>query len=78
MSYVKPVAFVQRRMDLTLHEFADFCRCYIDDIAIASATFDEYLSHLEQVFSRLQPVNLSLGPEKLYWISVCTAAWSTC
>jgi hypothetical protein len=66
MGYVNSVAFVQRQMDLTLHEFADFCRCYIDDIVIASATFDEHLSHLDQVFSRLQSLNLSLDPKKSF------------
>lgn len=52
MGYVNSVAFVQRQMDLTLHELADLCKCYIGDIVIASATFDEHL-HLDQVFSRL-------------------------
>ncbi|CBF84359.1 uncharacterized protein ANIA_02616 [Aspergillus nidulans FGSC A4] len=66
MGYVNSVAFVQRQMDLTLHEFADFCRCYIDDIVIASATFDEHLSHLHQVFARLQSLNLSLDPKKSF------------
>ena len=66
MGYVNSVAFVQCQMDLTLREFANFCRCYINNIVIASATFDKHLSHLYQIFARLQSLNLSLDPKKSF------------
>ena len=41
-----------------------FVLCYIDDILLFSKTFDEYLDHLNQIFSRLRSANLTLKPEK--------------
>ena len=40
------------------------CFVYIDDILIASATFEEHLQHLQQVFDRLRTANLRLKPKK--------------
>ena len=40
------------------------CFVYIDDIVIASRTFDEHLQHLCEVLSRLQSAHLLLKPEK--------------
>lgn len=37
---------------------------YVDDILIFSKTFEEHLTHLEQVFSRLKKANLTLKPSK--------------
>ena len=59
-----PATF-QRAMQTVLAglEWRD-CFVYIDDILIASATFEEHLRHLEQVFSRLRAANLRLKPKK--------------
>ena len=38
--------------------------CYIDDLLIFSKNFEEHLSHLDQVFSKLRQANLTLKPEK--------------
>ena len=43
---------------------------YIDDILVFSKTFEEHLTHLEQVFSRLRQAGLRLKPKK------CTFAQS--
>lgn len=40
---------------------------YIDDILIFSHNFDEHLSHLAQVFSRLNDANLRLHPSKCHF-----------
>jgi hypothetical protein len=40
---------------------------YIDDINVGSKTFEEHLTHLEQVFSRLEKAGLKLSPEKCFF-----------
>lgn len=40
------------------------CLIYLDDILVFSETFDDHLSHLEQIFSRLRQANLKLKPSK--------------
>ena len=53
-----PATF-QRAMQSVLAglEWRD-CFVYVDDMLIASATFEEHLQHLEQVFNRLRTANL--------------------
>ena len=46
-------ATFQRVMDSMLR-CLDFTSAYIDDIIVASKSFDEHLSHLEKVFERLR------------------------
>ena len=36
------------------------CLVYLDDIVIYLHTFEEYLAHLAEVFSRLEQANLKL------------------
>lgn len=45
--------------DLEPHAFA-----YLDDIVVASATMDEHIRHLQEVFKRLRQANLRINPEK--------------
>ena len=40
------------------------CFVYLDDILIASKTFDEHLNHLREVFNRLRKAGLRLKPKK--------------
>ena len=40
------------------------CFIYLDDVLVASKTFDEHLTHLREVFSRLWEANLRLKPKK--------------
>ena len=46
--------------DLNLKE----CLIFLDDILIFSETFEDHLSRLEAVFSRLQELGLKLKPSK--------------
>ena len=40
------------------------CFVYIDDILVASRSFEEHLSHIKEVFSRLRKAGLCLKPKK--------------
>lgn len=40
------------------------CFVYLDDILVASRTFNEHLSHLREVFTRIQAAHLRLKPKK--------------
>ena len=40
------------------------CFAYLDDILIASRTFDDHLRHLREVFGRLREAGLHLKPKK--------------
>jgi len=40
---------------------------YLDDIIIASPSFDEHLEHLREVFRRLRSAKLKLNPDKCHF-----------
>jgi len=44
-----------------------FVIVYINDINVASKTFEEHLEHLEQVFVRLQNASLKLSLKKCFF-----------
>ena len=44
-----------------------FALCYIDDVIIFSASFDDHLKHLNEVFERLRKAGLKLSPSKCYF-----------
>ncbi|CAC5398333.1 unnamed protein product [Mytilus coruscus] len=48
------------------------CLCYLDDILVASETFDQHIEDLQNVFQRLSNAGLKLGPKK------CTFAQNSC
>jgi len=41
-----------------------YCAAYLDDIIIFSDTWDEHLSHLRTVLSRIRAANLTSSPSK--------------
>ena len=59
-------AHFQRVMDRTLQDagLSHVARAYIDDVLIASDTFEEHLLHVEQVLKAMHAVNLKVHPEK--------------
>ena len=46
------------------HQFDHFLTCYIDDLLIASKSFDEHVNNLDAVFTSLQDQNYTLSLEK--------------
>ena len=62
---VMPPATFQRLVELVLSGLNwDVCLIYLDDIIIFSATFDENVARLRQVFDRLRQAGLTLTPKK--------------
>ena len=63
-----PATF-QRLMQLVLSGLEwDCCFVYIDDILVASKTFEDHLRHLQLVFERLRKAGLRLKPTKCHFI----------
>ena len=59
-----PATF-SRLMDNVMRDINwKFCIAYLDDVIIFSKSFDEHLTHLEEVFSRLQQAGLLVKPSK--------------
>ena len=57
-----------RALNLALgNEFDSFLTCYIDDLLITSASFDDHLHHLDLVFRKLQAENFTLRLDKSYF-----------
>ena len=57
-------AIFQRMMDHVLRDCQDFARAYINNIAVFSHSWEEYLSHLQQFFNRLQLAGLTVKLKK--------------
>jgi hypothetical protein len=64
MGYKGSPAHQQRYMDEFLAEFIEWACCYIDDIIVASRTFEDHLSQLEALFTKMENANLALNPRK--------------
>lgn len=59
-----PATF-QRLMEAALHGLSPLiCLVYLDDIIVFSSTFEEHLSRLRTVFTRLRQAGLKLKPRK--------------
>jgi len=64
MGYKGSVAHQQKYIDKLLEEFLQWASSYIDDIVVASYTFEEHLTHLELLFDKMEQNNLALNPKK--------------
>ena len=63
-----PATF-QRLMQVVLSGLElDCCFVYIDDILIASKSFDEHIRHLQLIFDRLRQAGLRLKPKKCLFL----------
>ena len=61
-------AHFQREMRETLGDLiGKICEVYIDDIIIYSNTFAEHLSHIQQVFAKLEAKNWKVSMEKAHF-----------
>ena len=58
-----PATF-QHLMDKVLQGLGSFAAAYLDDVIIHSNTWSEHLSHLEQVFDRIQWAKLTVKKRK--------------
>ncbi|XP_055942030.1 uncharacterized protein LOC129972075 [Argiope bruennichi] len=54
----------QRSMDKILSKHREYCRAYIDDVAIFSKSWKEHKKHIMEVFCTLQESNLTINLEK--------------
>ena len=44
-----------------------FCEAYLDDIIIFSDAWEEHLSHIRAVLTRVRQANLTLSPKKCHF-----------
>lgn len=54
----------QKSMDQALFPHRKYCRSYIDDLAIYSASWNQHLHHIDQVFKTLRDIGLTVNLEK--------------
>lgn len=63
-----PATF-ERLIDRILKELiSKICFVYIDDVIIFGKDFEEMISNLKEVFSRLQKANLKVNPKKCVFL----------
>ena len=66
------LATFQRLMQVVLSGLEwDCCFVYIDDILVASKTFEDHLRHLQLVFEHLQKAGLCLKPSVIFSETKC-------
>ena len=63
---VQDPAYLQEFMTGILKDF-DFAIAYLDDIIIFSRTAEDHLSHIKQVFAKLQIAKLSMKLSKCHF-----------
>ena len=59
-----PSSFQRIMYELLVTNRWDFCLVYIDDVLIFSHTFEQHVSHLNEILSVLATANLQLNPQK--------------
>jgi hypothetical protein len=66
MGYKNSPAHMQRYMDTLLRPVASTTRCYIDDIVVATETYEEHLVELRKLFEILSKAMLSVTAAKCH------------
>ena len=67
MGLTNAPATFQRMMELVLRGLPwQVCMVYLDDVLLYSPTFEDHLSSLGEVFSRIQAAGLRLNPKKCH------------
>jgi hypothetical protein len=59
--------FFQQVMNQVLQR-VDFLKCYIDDVLVHNKGLLQHLAHLEELFMRLQEVNMKIHPKKCEFV----------
>jgi transposase InsO family protein len=63
-------ATYQRLMEECIEGIHDgdeqFCQIYLDDVIVASKSFDQHLEHLRRVFDRFRQAQMKLSPKKCF------------
>jgi hypothetical protein len=63
-------ATYQRLMEECLESISDddeqFCQIYLDDVIVASKTFEQHLDHLRRVLDRFRVAGMKLSPKKCH------------
>lgn len=67
MGYSGSGTIFQRLMDKILEELEPYCYCYLDDIVIATDTFEQHLELLEKMITRLRESKLTINREKSHF-----------
>lgn len=63
---ITSVAEFQRILDRVLGpEILQYTLVYVDDIHVASATFQEHMEHLEHIFQKFREFNVTVNRNKL-------------
>ncbi len=57
---------IQCFIDRTLKAYNDYYRIFIDNVVIFSDTFNDYMEHLEDIFSLFRKKNISINFKKSY------------
>lgn len=65
--HAAPATFQKLLDSIIGPEMEPYAFAYLDDIIVVSATFEEHLEHLREVFKRLRAANLTLNPEKCHF-----------
>jgi predicted aspartyl protease len=63
-----PSNFQRLMYDLLVNNRWEYSLVYLDDVLIFSRTFDEHLSHLEDILSALSSANLQLNTQKCSFV----------
>ncbi len=61
-------ATFQLLMQQVLRDLESYSLAYIDDVIIFSATFDDHMTHIFSVLTRLSAANLSVKKSKCCWL----------
>ena len=57
-------ATFQRLVDTVLKDCSEYCRQYIDDVAIFSNTWEDHLKHVDTVLTKIEESGLTIKPSK--------------
>ena len=66
MSYQEFLLYAQCMMNMILHSHKFFAYCYIDDIVIFSKILEDYLWHLNMIFSLFNRLRITLKRVKTH------------